>query len=262
VEKISDTFSEYQRIGLKKDTPTPLYFQLYGLLKNAILNGTLCKGVKMPTEQQLSEAFDVSRITAKRAMDELAAENLVERHRGKGTHVIYEYSPQPVKAPLVGMLQEIESMARHSDVRVLACERSQVPADIREELKLDGGTKALHLVRVRVRDDQAFGFYDSWTTGLSDNIDASDLENAPRLEIFRKQGLDISHVTQTISAVAATDELARALDTEVGAPLISLIRRSFDNSSGEEALVDYLQVYYHPERFQYRMDLKMDEVKP
>jgi len=260
VEKIDEIFSEYQRIGLKKDTPTPLYFQLYGLLKNAILNGTLGNGVQMPTEHQLAQAFDVSRITAKRAMDELAAEDLVERRRGKGTHITYQYEPQPVKAPLLGMLQEIESMARHSDAKVLICENLQAPADIREELKIDLGTKALHLVRVRVRDEQAFGFYNSWTIGLKEDVNASNLKDTPRLEIFRQQGLNITHVTQTISAVAATAELAEALDTEPGAPLISLVRRSYDDSSGAEKIVDYLQVHYHPERFQYRMDLKVDEL--
>ena len=75
----------------------PLYFQLYSLLKQAILNGTVACGTQMPTEQQLAEAFGVSRITAKRAMDELAAETLVERRRGKGTHVIYEYAPKPYR---------------------------------------------------------------------------------------------------------------------------------------------------------------------
>ena len=114
MKTIAEIFSDTQLKALEQDIPTPLYFRLYTLLKNAILDGTIENGAQMPTEQQLADNFGVSRITAKRAMDELASEQLVERHRGKGTHVTYEYSPQPVKAPLVGMLQEIESMARHS----------------------------------------------------------------------------------------------------------------------------------------------------
>ncbi len=119
MSSIVEIFSESQIQTLSQDAPTPLYFRLYSLLKDAILNGTIGTGIQMPTEQQLAETFGVSRITAKRAMDELAAENLVERRRGKGTHVTYQYKPGPVKAPLVGMLQEIESMARHSDVKVI-----------------------------------------------------------------------------------------------------------------------------------------------
>ena len=66
-------------------------------------------------------------------------------------------------------------------------------------------------------------------------------------------------MTQTISAVAATQELAEHLRTEVGAPLISLVRHSFDMHDGGERMVDYLQVYYHPDRFQYRMDLNLED---
>ena len=112
-------FSQRIRQGLDKKSPTPLYHQLYSLLQEFILNGTLPVGERMPTEEQLSNMFLVSRITAKRAMDELSAENLVERRRGKGTHVIYKYVPRPVSAPLTGMLQELESMARNSHAHVI-----------------------------------------------------------------------------------------------------------------------------------------------
>jgi GntR family transcriptional regulator len=256
---ISQIFSENQLKALKQeDTPTPLYFQLYSLLKGSILDGTIGNGMQMPTEQQLAESFEVSRITAKRAMDELAAESLVERRRGKGTHVTYEYSPKPVQAPLVGMLQEIESMARHSDAKVLECKKMQPPALIREALKLGDKDKALHLVRVRSRDGQPFAYYSSWTSGLDKPVTKKDFRDTTRLEIFRKQGLKITHVTQTISAIAATEELAQHLQTEVGAPLLSLTRNSYTTGNGSEELVDYLHACYHPDRFQYQMDLNMD----
>jgi len=256
---IAEIFSESQLQTLQSDTPTPLYYRLYSLLKNAILDGTIETGAQMPTEQQLADTFGVSRITAKRAMDELAAEDLVERRRGKGTHVTYEYSPQPVSAPLVGMLQEIESMARHTDVKVLECKKLKPPASVREALGLEEKDKAVHLTRVRSKDGKPFGFYTSWTTGLKKAVSKRDFQRSPRLAIFRKQGLDITHVTQTISAVAATDELAMQLQTELGAPLISLTRHSFETHDGEEREVDLLQVYYHPDRFQYQMDLKIDQ---
>lgn len=259
MSSIAEIFSESQLQALQQDAPTPLYFRLYSLLKNAILNGTIANGMQMPTEQQLAEAFGVSRITAKRAMDELAAENLVQRRRGKGTHVTYQYTPKPVQAPLMGMLQEIESMARHSDVRVIECKLQAPPASIREALALPEQDKALHLLRVRSRDGLPFGYYESWTAGLAKPVSKRDFLKSPRLEIFRKQGLKITHVTQTISAVAATEELATQLQTEVGAPLLSLVRHSFETRRNKEQLVDHLQVYYHPDRFQYQMDLQLDK---
>ncbi len=248
--------SPQQRKALDPDSHSPLYYQLYSLLKNLILNGTLPNGTLMPTEQQLSDAFGVSRITAKRAMDELAAEKLVERRRGKGSHVIFKYTPGPVKAPLVGMLQEIESMARQTEVRVIEVARLQPPAEIRGELSLDSGDTALRIVRVRSRDGEPFGFYESWTVGLKKKPSNKKLETTPRLEIFREQGINITHVKQTLTAISASEDVARALNIKPGIPLLSMVRRSYDSS---EQLMDFLHVRYNPEHFQYQMDLTIDE---
>lgn len=261
MDAVKTLFSKQQLESLTEESHAPLYYQLYALLKNAILNGTLERGDQMPTELQLAEAFGVSRITAKRAMDELAGESLVERRRGKGTHVIYEYQQRPVKAPLVGMLQEIESMARHSDVKVRACEQLQPPAEIREALGLEAGEQALYLERIRARNGSPFGHYVSWTTGLDGKISARQFSKTPRLEVFREHGLKISHVTQTLSAVAASEPVASELDIAPGAPLLSLTRRSYCKINGEEKLADFMQVLYHPDRFQYQMDLTAEDLK-
>ncbi|MFK7828800.1 MAG: GntR family transcriptional regulator [Congregibacter sp.] len=258
MSSLDDILSQMQSRELRQDAPTPLYFQLYSLLKQCILNGTVANGTQMPTEQQLADAFGVSRITAKRAMDELSAEHLVERRRGKGTHVTYEYVPKPVQAPLTGMLQEIESMARHSEVRLITCKQAKPTADIAKVLGIQNTGKALSLIRVRSRDDQPFGHYASWTVGLGPSVTRKDFLSTTRLEIFRRNGLDITHVTQTISAESATANLAERLDTTVGAPLISLVRQSYTTTGGQEKIVDYLHAHYHPERFEYQMDLRLD----
>jgi len=256
--QIQSLFSQKQRRLLSKDSPTPLYFQLYNLLKNCILDGTFEKGMRLPTEKELSSEFGVSRITAKRSLDELAEEQLVERHRGKGTHVIYQYKPKPVHAPLVGMLQEIESMARNSRAVVLDSAMLQPPQHIRDEFGLEAGDTALYLERVREREGLRFGYYASWTMGVKKPRSAKIFEKTPRLSYFRQNGLEVTHVKQTISAVGAPAEAAEALGVEVGSPLLSLTRRSYNTVDGQEHLMDYLRVLYHPDRFQYRMDLTIE----
>ena len=111
------------------------------------------------------------------------------------------------------------------------------------------------MTRVRSRLHEAFGYYTSWSKGLSKFNEKASLESTTRLEIFRKNGIEIKHVKQILSATAATPEVAKELDVEPGFPLLSLTRRSYDEN---ENLVDYLHAQYHPERFQYRMDLTPD----
>ena len=247
--------SQYNAIfktKLNDDSPTPLYYQLYSLLKQHILNGSLEDGTQLPTELELSKAYKISRITAKRALDELAAEKLVARRRAKGTHVTHKYQPKPVKAPLVGMLQELEFMGQHSDAKVIEIAHARPSADIAEEFSLANGETLLKMIRVRSRLKEPFGYYTSWSKGLDKFNEKETLESTTRLEIFRKNGINIKHVKQFLSATGASPIVAAELGIEPGFPLLTLTRRSYNE---DEELVDYLQALYHPDRFQYRMDL-------
>jgi GntR family transcriptional regulator len=237
---------------LSEASPTPLYFQLYNILRQNIVDGTLDNGVQLPTELQLSQKFNVSRITAKRALDELSAEGLVARKRAKGTHVTHKYEPKPIKAPLIGMLQELEFMGQHSNAKVLNVASIRPPREIATEFKLSNEEMLLQMTRVRSRGKESFAYYTSWSKGLDKHIDVAMLESKTRLQIFKMNGIEIKHIKQMLSAEAASTEIAEALDVEAGYPLLTLVRRSFDKN---ENLVDYLHARYHPERFQYYMDL-------
>ena len=251
-------FQPYVLAARQSDSPTPLYHQLYSILKSMIVEDVLSYGERVPTESELADLFSVSRITSKRALDELAAEGFVERRRGRGTHVTYQYTPRPVQAPLIGMLQEIESMARNSRAIILESEMKAAPGDIRGEMGLNHES-VLHLRRVRERDGLKFGLYTSWTAGVTMPSDPNIFETTPRLSFFRENGLELSHVTQTITAKLATHSSATALDVAVGSPLLSLTRRSYQQRGAEEkALMDWMEVLYNPEHFQYSMELKLD----
>jgi len=113
-ELLDSLKSEWQLAQNGAMARVPLYHQLYSVLKAAILDGTIPLDAQMPTEQQLTVTFDVSRITAKRAMDELAAEKLVSRFRGKGSHVTYQYTHKPVRGPLVGCLNRKSRATRRN----------------------------------------------------------------------------------------------------------------------------------------------------
>ncbi|SFP79994.1 GntR family transcriptional regulator [Caldicoprobacter faecalis] len=72
----------------KKSNKKTLYSQVAEYLRNEILQNKLQPGDKLPTELELSKMFGVSRITSKRALDELAKENLIYRKKGQGSFVL------------------------------------------------------------------------------------------------------------------------------------------------------------------------------
>ena len=240
---------------LRNDLPTPLYHQMFTLLRDRILNGEIPRGSRIPTEFDLAEAFGVSRITAKRALDELAAEGLVERRRGKGTHVIHRSRPKPMTSPLTGLLENLEVLAEHTRVRLLNFRRALPPEPIRAMFD-SGPQEALALaVRLRLQGDTPFGYYTSWTRTEHPAFDEAGLSHSSRLKLFDVAGIQFKQVEQVLSAVNADAISAMHLEVEPGTALLSLERLSYDS---EGNLVDLLNVLYRPDQFTYRMKLDLD----
>lgn len=65
----------------------PLYKKIYAELHEAIVEGRLAPGSRVPTEKELSEQYQVSRITSKRALTELEQNQLIYRVQGSGSFV-------------------------------------------------------------------------------------------------------------------------------------------------------------------------------
>lgn len=231
----------------------PLYHQLYSSLKRGITSGEIVFGEQMPTEQQLSEALDISRITAKRAMDELANEGLIARQRGKGSYVTYKYSPEPVKAPLVGLLENLEDMGKHSLVKVISVEKVVPSEEVRLILKLDKKQPAIKIVRTRFDEEgNVFAFYVSWTLPHLKGFTKRKVERQTRLSIIKENGISISKVQQTLGAQNADEFVANLLNVANNAALLELRRQHHDQSGN---VIDLLVGLYNPKLFQYSMVL-------
>ena len=69
-------------VKVDEGLPTPLYHQIYLVLRNKIIDGEFVDGDLLPGEERTARSCGVSRITAKRALNELAEDGLVVRERG------------------------------------------------------------------------------------------------------------------------------------------------------------------------------------
>lgn len=256
---MSDLFSTRELQSLQDEAPTPLYFQLFSLLKNRILNGSIPHGEQMPTEEELARGFNVSRITAKRALDDLAAAELVQRQRGKGTFVTYSATFDSVHAPLVGELEKLSNLAKHSHIQVLDVGKQLPPGDVAAEMGLDRGELAWRATRIRcTEDDVPYGHLISWTIGLQKGYTKRELERRVRLDILKENGIEIAKIEQVISAVPARDFFAEALNMDIGEPTLLMVRRIFD---AKNRLVDILYCHHNPRRFHFRLELDADEYR-
>lgn len=93
----------------------PLYAQLHDILLEKLRTGAYKKNDVLPTEAEFEELFGVSRITARRALAELAAKGLVKRQAGIGTMVISTSEKQGVKTRIrLVDGQQQHSISRHN----------------------------------------------------------------------------------------------------------------------------------------------------
>jgi len=233
--------------------PTPLYHQIYAILRNAVVNGDYRSGAILPSEFELTRQYGVSRVTAKRALNELASEGLVTRERGRGTVVRYEAPLAPVRSSVEGLLENLLEMGLKTEVRLLDFGYVAASDDIARALGCEAGSSVQRAVRVRHMEGEPFSHL---TTHVPEDIGRSysrdDLANRPLLALLERCGVIVSSARQTLTATLADAGTAPLLDVQVGAPLLRITRivHNQDNRA-----VEHIVGLYRPDRYQYEMTL-------
>ena len=100
------------KTNMNPNSIVPLYEQVAEFLKRDIENGVYNATGKIPTEAELAEQYKVSRITIRKAMDNLVGDGLVEKKQGKGTFIRRQKFAKDIKN-----LQSFSEMCRHMNMK-------------------------------------------------------------------------------------------------------------------------------------------------
>ncbi len=233
--------------------PTPLYHQIYTILRNRILDGEYPKGSLLPGEAELTRTFEVSRITAKRALNELAAEALVVRERGRGTLVVFDAPNAPVQSSVEGLIENLLEMGLKTEVEVLDFAYVEATAEVARALGCEAGAMVQRATRVRRLDGAPFSHLTTYVPeDLARSYSRDDLAATPLLSLLERCGVEVSSANQTIDATASRLANAAVLAVEVGAPLLAITRVVYDQ---QDRPVEYIKALYRPDRYRYQRRL-------
>ena len=233
--------------------PTPLYYQVFSLLEEAIRKGDIELGTVLPGEQELTSVFGVSRITIKRALNELAASGLVSRHRGRGTVVTHKPGIPVVKGSFDNLMDALRDMGLRTKVELLSIKQVAATAEVGEWLALPSGVPVKEVRRVRKLEGDPFSYLLAHLPmDVAASFDPEELGTRPLLELMESAGLRAESAEQWITAVAADPTIALALGVASGSPLMKIVRVMKDPDGTP---IEVMQGYYPPERFQYHMRL-------
>lgn len=240
--------------ALDPANPTPLYYQIYLLYKQKIMTGSLSHGDRLPSEGELATNHNVSRITAKRGMNELANEGLVTRSRGKGTTVSYLLPTSTFSADFSGLMENLIAIGASTDVDVLTFDYVNAPAPIADALQLDPGSLVQKAERRRSRDGKPFSYMLTYLPeDIGRSFDRNDLTDKPILSLIENAGHQIQEANQSVTAVLADPVFASALKVQQGSALIKVTRVVLDQTSRP---VQYIEVVYRPDVYQLNMSLR------
>lgn len=209
---------------LSNQSLRPLYLQAMDDIKADIEGGRYAPNHKIPSEAELSGKYAVSRITIRRAVEELVSEGYLTKMQGKGTFV----NP-PKLARKILQSSEVQSFTetcraagRVAGSKLVSCEVVDARPAEREFLDLDEGAKLVYVQRIRTADgvpimlENNFFPFEGFEFLVTANLDDCS--------IFSLVGERTGRIPQdtrrcTLSIVRANAEVATLLEVAVGEPL-------------------------------------------
>jgi GntR family transcriptional regulator len=190
------------------------YLTIADQLRRQVASGALAAGRLLPSESELSKAYDASRVTVRKALERLRTEGLVDARQGYGWFVVSD----PVRQTL-GRLGTIEDQLAASGIvaerRVL--DFGFVAARGKPRTVL-GCETVLRVRRLNLADGEPFAQVTVWVPeDLGAGLSRNDVEAATFYELLP---VTLGSAVQTIGAAAAAEADARLLEVPVGAPLL------------------------------------------
>lgn len=211
---------------LDEKSVIPLYYQLKEILKEKIKDGSWEEGLKVPSERELMETYNVSRATVRQALNELMAEGLIYRKQGIGTFV----SESKIEQNLIGELSFNEQALRQGlspgSKVVYANTVRMIPNRIKRIFQLKNSEKIHKIIRVRLVNENPLILETLYIPyRYAPEILKQDLENMAVFKYLEKEcELEFTHSILDIEPIATTEFEANYLEIEAGAPALSLER--------------------------------------
>lgn len=232
----------------------PKYYRVKRQLLD--LTAELSPGSPVPPERELAEQYGTSRTTVRQALGELVAEGRLLRVQGKGTFVAGPKVAQSLQ--LTSYTEDMKAQGLTPTTRML--ELGYVTADeaMADRLDIKIGGRVLRIHRLRMADGEPMAIETTHLAARRFPGLRRRLDRHPSLyeALSTAYGVRLAEAEETIETVLATPHDAQLLGVDVGVPLLSLSRHSFD-TDGEP--VEFVRSLYRGDRYKFVARIKRPE---
>ncbi len=194
---------------LKANSGAPKYLQIYEYLHGMIRRNRIAFGEKLPTEMELAERFHVNRMTVRKALDKLVAEEMVVRKRGQGTFLISKTPKEFIYSLEIttGFFKDIRNYGLQPRSKTLNVDVIQANEKIAALLELNDDTRVIFMLRVFYADDEPMMIEKNYMpyTEFKELLKV-DLGGLRYPVLKEKYNIVPHHANQTLTAVLCDEE--------------------------------------------------------
>jgi GntR family transcriptional regulator len=232
--------------------PVPLYRQVFGILRQRIVDSVYAAGDQLLTEDGLAAEFGVSRATIRQAVGELVKQGLVDRKQGRGTFVLPgagHLLGQRFRGSLADLISETErAKVRHVEVS----HGSTLQKRIAEALKLDDPVATV-VRRTRTIDGKTFAYTVNYLPRpYSQLVSVKELRKVGLMTLLESKGVKFASAHQSIRAELADLEVCSRLNMDFGEAVLFAERLLFDS---EQRPIQFVQTWYRGDLYEYSVML-------
>lgn len=188
----------------------PLYLQVISNIETAIRRKLLPPGTRLPAEDELRAAFNVSRTTLRRAIGTLVQQGVVERRHGSGTWIARQILADNSLGGLQNLYRELSAVGRHPETDVLSLKTVEASPTLSEETGFAVGDPLYAVTRLRSADGEPVTFERCWFPISDLVLTPEDLEGSLD-SILRAHGSVPASIRQVLTPRLASEEEGRAL---------------------------------------------------
>jgi len=223
----------------------PLYLQIKEILKDRILHGVYAINTNIPSEPQLEEEFNVSKITIRNAIKELVQEGYLEKKSGKGTKVIANISNAKLSKGK-RFTEVLVEEGHHITKKIVNIKKAELSAET--ALYSLFGEQCLQIDRVYLLDDEPYIYFTHYLLLDIKEEELKDIQINSLYRFLEENNIRLESFRDEFKVSTAPGHISKTLKIEKNTAILKRIRRSI----GEDGnVLEYSEGYYNTEKQNY-----------
>jgi GntR family transcriptional regulator len=238
---------------LDAHNPIPLYYQLKTIIEGKIVSGELKPGDKIPSENSLCKAYNVSRTTVRQAIAELTNSGKVLRTQGRGTYVAqHPFNMLPYR--LTGFSADMKKQGYHPSSKILDFKIIIPSPEIANNLRTSPAEAVIFLRRLRYIDSKLMGIENTYMpfarfpTLIDENLEDTSLYEI----LINKFDTIPTRVTISFEAVHCANDICELLQITENIPLLHINDITFDQN---DRLIEFSDTYYRGDYYAFHVEI-------